>query len=223
MSKRKKKDPSERVFKDRFLGVEKDDNIYLTFLLYFAVFFMSFLLIFVSFVSLCYVDGMSMENTLQDKEHVLLFKTYQSIDPGDVVTIMVYDPVKKKDEELIKRVVGVSGDTLLFKTDPVHPDYVDLYRKPAGSDSFERVEENYIKERMLKIKFTDPNCKFKPDTEILVPDDFVFFMGDNRNDSSDARFFGMQPEKQILGKMFFRLDKGSLLEKMLMWLFSATR
>ena len=41
--------------------------------------------------------------------------------------------------------------------------------------------------------------------EFTVPDDYVFIMGDNRNNSSDSRCFGNVPIENVSAKAAFRL------------------
>lgn len=80
----------------------------------------------------------------------------------------------------IKRVIGKSGDILEFKADKV-------YRN--GS----LLEEPYIKEPMA----------YTPDEKILIPENHVFVMGDNRNNSMDSRVIGSIPLENVVGKLIF--------------------
>ncbi|WP_078543487.1 signal peptidase I [Litchfieldia alkalitelluris] len=81
----------------------------------------------------------------------------------------------------IKRVVGLAGDTLEFKDGHV-------YRNG------EMLAEEYIKEEM--------NFPFE---KVVVPEDSIFVMGDNRNYSSDSREIGPVPVDNVVGKVAFRM------------------
>ncbi|SES99469.1 signal peptidase I [Natronincola peptidivorans] len=80
----------------------------------------------------------------------------------------------------IKRVIGEAGDFLEFKEGTV-------YRNDAA------LVEDYIKEAMIG------------DFEsVLVPENHVFVMGDNRNMSRDSREIGPVPTENVVGKVLFR-------------------
>lgn len=80
----------------------------------------------------------------------------------------------------IKRIVGLPGDKIEVSGGAV-------YRNG------ELVEEAYIKEEIYR--------DFHP---VVVPDDSVFVMGDNRNASMDSRSVGPIPIDNIIGKVVLR-------------------
>lgn len=222
MSKKKKKEKWEIVIKDRFLTNEKPDNPYVTAFLYFIVFFLSFLLIFVCFFQLCSISGHSMENSLYEGEHVLLLKNSSDFKHGDIVVITKDVTVNGKTQKtnIIKRVIGLEGDVLVFKTNDENNE-VSLLRKSKGSsEDPQLVNESYIKEPMLKNsgKFSS---EFAFDTEIPVPEGMVFVMGDNRNHSDDSRLVDGYcfSVSNVLGKSMMKIDKGSVLEFLLKLLY----
>lgn len=85
-------------------------------------------------------------------------------------------------EDLIKRVVGVGGDTI---------EVVDNAVLVNGI----AIEEPYLPE-------TASMPDFGPET---VPDRHVFVMGDNRSRSQDSRRFGPVPVEDIIGRAFVRV------------------
>lgn len=83
----------------------------------------------------------------------------------------------------IKRVVGIAGDELKFEDKK-------FYRNGT------LVEEDYLKDQNV--------LTYPVDTTVVVPDDYIYVMGDNRNASKDSRdaTVGPVPLYKIIGKMW---------------------
>lgn len=216
------------MLKDRFLTNEKPDNLYVTALLYFVVFFLSFLLIFVCFFQLCQVKQNSMNNTLHNGDHVLLLKVGKSYKRGDIVVITKDE--QRIDENgnavtiktnIIKRVIAVGGDTIKFTIDETDGQTVHLYRKNKSSDEYKLLKEKYIAEPMNKDSagFSQMFDGFEFDKDIVLDKGFLFVMGDNRNSSMDSRKDGPYPVQSVYGKKVLFLKKNSILEFLLKLLF----
>ncbi len=121
------------------------------------------------------VDGYSMLPTLHDGEFVLVNKlAYRTGMPvrGDIV---VFRSTTSKDLDLIKRVVGLPGDTIDVRNGQV-------------SVNGHVLDEPYIA--------AAPTY----DGEWHVPGNYLFVLGDNRNDSSDSHVWGFLPEQNVIGK-----------------------
>jgi signal peptidase I len=133
------------------------------------------------FVQVGQVVGMSMTNTLQNNELVLINKmAYKSNAPKYKDIIALHADVNG-GEPLIKRVIGVPGDTIEIKDNKVYVNNNEL-------------NEDYIKEVM----------EYNQDMKIVIPDDKIFVMGDNRNNSLDSRslMVGMiDYKKDVIGKI----------------------
>jgi signal peptidase I len=141
------------------------------------------ILILVYIVSLTQVVGPSMDKTLGDgditvvsKIHYLIFK----IKRGDIISFK-YDDTKY----LIKRIIGLPGDKIEYKEG-------QLYVNDELS------EESYIYDNPDKTNVLTKDFG-------IVPDDYYFVLGDNRDDSLDSRFIGNVPKEDIIGKIIFRL------------------
>ena len=142
----------------------------------------------------------SMKNTLQIGDHILANKfiygvklpyfnttiiPYKKPQRGDIV-IFKFPLDPKKD--FIKRTIGVSGDIIEIRDKKV---YVNK----------KRLEQDYAIYTDLRIipKAMQPRDNFGP---ITVPEDSIFVMGDNRDNSHDSRFWGFVNLKDIKGKAF---------------------
>lgn len=132
----------------------------------------------------------SMEATLYENDYLLINKLayISSLDPKHEDIIVFESDIRNeengKKKYLIKRVVGVENDII---------DIRDGFVYRNG----EKIDEPYIKEQ-----YTDGDI-----TQLIVPKNQVFVMGDNREVSLDSRSeeVGMIDEDRILGKAFIRL------------------
>lgn len=128
----------------------------------------------------------SMENTIQEGDHLIGGRwAYHSSDPqrGDIVIFKFPDD---ETQNYIKRVIGLPGETVVIQDAKI---YID------GSE--EPLEEPYLKEEW--VEETGPYV-------FEIPEDCYLVLGDNRNNSKDARLWENQYVKKdkILGKALFR-------------------
>ena len=124
------------------------------------------------------VSGSSMANTLKNGEILLLNKfeyRFSDIKRFDIVV------VKAHGERIIKRVIGLPGETLKYENGIL-----------------------YINDKMIEEDYLDEVTKDFT-YEGKSPDECYFVMGDNRDDSLDSRYFGCFPKKDILGHASFVL------------------
>lgn len=103
--------------------------------------------------------------------------TYEFREPKPGEIIVVHDPLDDK-KDIIKRVIAVSGDTV---------ELLDGVLYVNGSV----VEEPYVVHKDV----------VKGQPRLIVPEGFVYVMGDNRPVSGDSRDFGPVAEDQIIGKV----------------------
>jgi len=130
---------------------------------------------------------------------------------GDII---VFKLPGQENINYVKRLVGLPGETIKV---------VDglIYLKKVGSDNFKVIEQsddglffddqyqaniNQIVENDYKIlNLTDSGpLDFTP--EYKIPKNKFFFMGDNRDNSSDSRVMsgvGFVPKENIIGKVWF--------------------
>jgi len=87
-----------------------------------------------------------------------------------------YEP----DTALIKRVIGIPGDKIEVRDS-------NLYLNDIAQDNF----------------FFDKNINYSIGP-FIVPEDSLWVMGDNRNNSMDSHIWGFLPYEKIIGKAIFR-------------------
>ncbi len=112
------------------------------------------------------ISGSSMNATIDDGDWLLMDK-FAKPDYGDVVVIEI-----SGETNYIKRVIGLSGDTICIKDDVV-------YRKKAGESDFKPLDEPYAYYSRPKKNEDFPS--------VVVPEGQIFVLGDNRYDSKDSR------------------------------------
>jgi signal peptidase I len=139
-----------------------------------------------------YIDGPSMQTTLMPQDRVLVNKmSYKlhDIHRGDVI---VFDRVtnQTQHDDLIKRVMGLAGDTLEIRSCIVYIDGV-------------QVDEPYLNPEQTSQIEPSARCGSHTDmAPIVVPEHAVFVMGDNRVQSFDSRDFGPIDTDKVRGRAF---------------------
>jgi signal peptidase I len=130
------------------------------------------------------VEGTSMLPRLHDGERIfvnkLIYYGLPKIQRGDIVVFWFpNDPSKS----YIKRVIGLPGELVE-----------------------EREGRIFINGLELNETYLDPQRTLKQEnkTPVLVQDHYYYVMGDNRDNSSDSRYWGLVPEKYIYGKALVR-------------------
>lgn len=136
------------------------------------------------------VIGQSMLPNLHEDDQLLvekISKFFDGIHYGDIITVSTRD---LKDHEggpnIIKRVIGLPGDTIEIREDGV-------YRNEQKLD-----ESAYLAEGTLtEIR----NMSF---VKVSLGEDQYFILGDNREVSLDSRSFGPVPIESVIGKVLLR-------------------
>ncbi len=151
------------------------------------------------FVKPTIVREHSMENTLSDGDYLFVSRqTYKLFggEPqhGDIVVFeSELETVQGKNKYLIKRVIGLPGDTVSI------------------SDGIVYVNGEALIEEYTKDGYTASDM-----SAVTVPDGSLFCMGDNRQNSTDSRDarVGFVPMEEIMGKAVFRLFPFSKIGKL---------
>ena len=132
------------------------------------------------------IDGSSMENTLHDKDIALINAIgvkEENIQRFDVVVI--YSDVL--NEKIIKRVIGLPGDTIEFKKDVLY-----VNGKETKQDF---LDEKFVEDS--KLTYNAPY--FTEDFKVKGGKGEFFVMGDNRLRSTDSRVLGAFTINDIIG------------------------
>jgi signal peptidase I len=138
---------------------------------------------------------------------------YATLRRGDVV---VFDPHHEQNLTLVKRLMGLPGDTLEMRAgalwvngEPLDEPYVRPGTVPDdASPEFSWQREYFVGEG-------DPSS-YRPTREtwgpIVVPADHYFMLGDNRDDSYDSRYWGPLATWRVEGRvsfLYFSYDRDS--------------
>ena len=121
------------------------------------------------------VDGDSMKQTLKNGDILLLYKLGK-VKRNDIIVLHE----EKDNEKIIKRVIGMPGDTVVIKNGEIY------------------INDKVIEDSYAYGKTSDYN-------KITLESDEYFILGDNRLISKDSRYFGPIKESEIKGKIIFRL------------------
>lgn len=134
------------------------------------------------------VDGESMMPTLKDGDRMIVNKIGYTIGNPDRFDIVVFHAPEGKD--YIKRVIGLPGDYIEYKDDqlyingkPFDEPYLDEYKSEITDGTLTQD---------FTLKDIDPSLE-------VIPEGYVFVMGDNRRYSKDSRHIGVVSEEKIIG------------------------
>jgi signal peptidase I len=160
------------------------------------------------------IPSASMESTLLIGDHVLVDKLVYAPQDGLAAHALPNRDVRRGDiivfrypldikEDYVKRAIGIPGDhihfvnqQLILNGKPVKEPYTqhsatypDAYR-----DNFPVAPAVPLRPRAMEMLQNHVE-----NGELVVPRNFVFAMGDNRDDSDDSRYWGLVPRENIVG------------------------
>lgn len=139
------------------------------------------------------IESHSMQPNFYEGEFILVNKlAFKLGDPSRGEVIVFHNP-QNPDEDYIKRVIGLPGDTVEIHGQTVMVNG-EIFEEPYSLNQFR------------------PGENFGPQ---VVPTDQLFVMGDNRGNSSDSRRIGSIPENLVVGQAWLRvwpLDRWGLIE-----------
>lgn len=127
--------------------------------------------------------------------HISLLKISDPI-RGDII---IFDS-KASNLRLVKRVIGIPGDTVQMKNNILTINGQKLaYRNISSTvTTTDRLENLLGFEHSVRVK--DGGSPLSNFPAVRVPDDFYLALGDNRDNSSDSRVIGFIPRNEIVGR-----------------------
>lgn len=187
-----------------------------------------------SIASPYHVPTASMEPTIKVGDRLLAFKLsygfkipftdyslveWSSPKQGDII---VFRYPKEPQIDYVKRVVGIPGDRVRVESNTI---YINGVVQAKVEHNFDRsiltdIDDNpqiknLYRETLKGVEhwvmqdkpgpFDMFRSRFPPDGEFLVPEDSLFVMGDNRDNSTDSRTWGVVPMSYVRGKALFVL------------------
>ncbi len=132
-----------------------------------------------------YIPSESMVPTLKVHDRVLVNKLSYKLHPVHRDDIVVFKAPAGSDpgiDDLVKRVIGLSGETVSGHGGHVYIDGKEL-------------NEPYLPKGMYTSDFAP----------VKIPGNAYWVMGDNRINSKDSRVFGTIPKSKIVGRVFVRI------------------
>ncbi len=129
------------------------------------------------------VDGVSMEPTLQNGDALFALKINYLIGEPERGDIVILEAPDRENEYYIKRVIGLPNEHIVIKDGLV-----------------------YINDQMLPEPYLN-NILTQGNTDLIIPSNSYFVVGDNRNQSHDSRSpeVGTIVRKDIIGQAIYRV------------------
>lgn len=143
----------------------------------------------------------SMQNTLLIGDYILVNKFIYGIKIPftDITAIPIKSPQRgdivvfkfpqDPSKDFIKRVIGLSGDTIEIRNKQLF-----VNGKHVENEDYAVYSDPHVLPPMLQ-----PRDNFGP---VTVPEGQLFVMGDNRDESNDSRFWGFVDKESVRGKAF---------------------
>ncbi len=135
------------------------------------------------------VQGASMEPNFEDWQYLIVDRVsydFRAPERGDII---IFDLPQDTNRALIKRVIGLPGETVILSG---HNVTIVNAEQPRGFT----LEEPYL---------DAANLTESDEMRVTLDPEEYFVLGDNRRVSADSRFWGTLPRKDIVGRVLLRL------------------
>lgn len=149
-----------------------------------------------------YIPSSSMTPALQVGDRVLVNKLsyeFGEVSRGDLVVFKRTEVDTGNKTDLIKRVIATEGELLEISGG-------EIFITEKGGKDRKLLVEPYLAEGVTTQGFAfEGLCPESEANTCLVPENFIFVMGDNRSGSRDSRYFGPVDIDDIVGRAFIRI------------------
>lgn len=129
---------------------------------------------------------------------------YSSAEHGDVI---VFDPPHEEDLKLVKRLIGMPGDTLQMRNRVLYRNG-EILDEPylKHTDVGDEMHPWMVWQRDHLAGDVDPST-YAPTRDnwgpLVIPEDRYFMLGDNRETSLDSRYWGLLEGWRLEGRAVF--------------------
>ena len=149
-----------------------------------------------------YIPSSSMTPALQVGDRVLVNKLsyeFGEVSRGDLVVFKRTEANTGNKTDLIKRVIATEGEVLEISGG-------EIFITEKGGKDRKLLVEPYLAEGVITQGFAfEGLCPESEANTCLIPENFIFVMGDNRSGSRDSRYFGPVNTDDIVGRAFIRI------------------
>jgi signal peptidase I len=163
------------------------------------------------------IPAASMEPTMQVGDYLYVAKWDDARTDLRRGTLVVFESVEEPGLQVVKRILGLAGDTLAMEAgtlyrngQPLAEPYTIRLNPGRSEDPVQRAKMQSWQSRYIAGPVADP---YRPDLEhwgpVKVPADSLFVLGDNRDASYDSRYYGFIPRSNVLGQprvVYFSYD-----------------
>ena len=124
------------------------------------------------------IEGIAMMPALKDGDRTLFWVNAGAVGRGEIVELLYPDDTTK---HYVKRVIGLPGETIEIREGKIF------------------VNDKELEEKYLQGPYNIAKPSFPP---LVIGADSYYVMGDNRDNSSDSRYWGTVSRELIVGKYF---------------------
>lgn len=161
-----------------------------------------------------YVDGPSMQPTINSQwteenptqMDTAIYSKYFKAEKGDIIIAKI----PNEDKSAIKRLIAIGGDTIYILNNTIYVNNSALNEPYLYNTQINGVTESSF-ETYCEVNESFEWINFSNDLNtyvMTIPQNYIFFLGDNRAVSNDCSIFGPQPMSSYEGKVLFVVPYG---------------